>query len=66
MIRIKIKDIIDVVDNEAVLNKEMILLGKYMSRHLLCSLVSAYQVMLPKSVKKLKLILILKLNIIGI
>ena len=47
----KIKDIIDVVDNEAVLNKEMILLGKYMSRHLLCSLVSAYQVMLPKALK---------------
>ena len=47
----KIKDISDVVDNEAVLNKEMILLGKYMSRHLLCSLVSAYQVMLPKALK---------------
>lgn len=47
----KIKDISDVVDDRPVLNKEMILLGKYMSKHLLCSLVSAYQVMLPKALK---------------
>lgn len=47
----KIKDIIDVTDNSPVLNEEMILLGKYMSKTLLCSLVSAYQVMLPKALK---------------
>ena len=47
----KIKDIIDVIDNEPVLNDEMLKLGKYMSDNLLCSLVSAYQVMLPKALK---------------
>lgn len=47
----KIKDIIDVTDSSPVLNEEMILLGKYMSKTLLCSLVSAYQVMLPKALK---------------
>ena len=47
----KIRDIIDVTDSSPVLNEEMILLGKYMSKTLLCSLVSAYQVMLPKALK---------------
>lgn len=47
----KIKDIIDIVDSSPVLNEEMIKLGKYMSENLLCSLVSAYQVMLPKALK---------------
>ena len=47
----KIKDIISVVDKNPVLNKEMIELGKYMSDNLLCSKVSAYQVMLPKALK---------------
>lgn len=47
----KIKDIIDVIDEEPVLNKEMLLLGKYMSDNLLASLSSCYQVMLPKALK---------------
>ena len=47
----KIKDIIDVTDDKPVLNAEMLKLGKYMSEDLLCSLVSAYQVMLPKALK---------------
>ena len=47
----KIKDIIDIVDINPVLNKEMIELGAYMSDNLLCSKVSAYQVMLPKALK---------------
>ena len=47
----KIKDIIDIVDTTPVLNKEMIILGKYMSDNLLCSKVSSYQVMLPKALK---------------
>lgn len=47
----KIKDIIDITDEDPVLNSEMIALGKHMSENLLCSLVSAYQVMLPKALK---------------
>ena len=47
----KIKDIISVIDNNPVLNEEMLKLGKYMSDSLLCSKVSAYQVMLPKALK---------------
>ena len=47
----KIKDIIDITDENPVLNEEMLKLGKYMSENLLCSLVSAYQVMLPKALK---------------
>lgn len=47
----KIKNILEVVDDTPVLNKEMLSLGKYMSDTLLCSLVSAYQVMLPKALK---------------
>lgn len=47
----KIKDILDITDENPVLNEEMLKLGKYMSENLLCSLVSAYQVMLPKALK---------------
>lgn len=47
----KIRNIIDIIDDKPVLNQEMIKLGKYMSDNLLCSLVSTYQVMLPKALK---------------
>ena len=47
----KIKDIIDVVDEEEVLTEELINLGKYMSRKTLSSLISCYQTMLPKALK---------------
>ena len=47
----KIRDIISVIDSVPVLNEEMLKLGKYMSDNLLCSMVSAYQVMLPKALK---------------
>lgn len=47
----KIKDIVGITDEEPVLNSEMLMLGRYMSENLLCSLVSAYQVMLPKALK---------------
>jgi len=47
----KIKDIIEVIDNTPVLNEEMLELGKYMTNNLLCTLSSAYQVMLPKALK---------------
>lgn len=47
----KIKNIISVLDKEPVLTDEMLKLGKYLSDTLLCSKVSAYQVMLPKALK---------------
>lgn len=47
----RLKDIISVIDDEPVLNKEMLLLGRYMSDELLASLSSCYQVMLPKALK---------------
>ena len=47
----KIKDIIDVIDEEEVLTEELINLGKYMSRKTLSSLISCYQTMLPKALK---------------
>src|SRR5574344_1397138 len=47
----EIKDIIDTVDNEPVLNEEMLKLGNYISKKTLCNLISAYQTMLPKNLK---------------
>lgn len=47
----RIKDIINVIDDEPVLNKEMLLLGRYMSDEMITSLSSCYQVMLPKALK---------------
>ena len=47
----ELKDIIDVVDDEPVLNEEMLELGKIISEKTLCTLVSAYQTMLPKALK---------------
>lgn len=47
----KVKDIISIIDNNPVLNKEMLILGKYMQENLLCSQVSCYQAMLPKALK---------------
>ena len=48
---IETKDIIKVVDEVRILNAELIDLGKYMSDTYLCTLISAYQVMLPKALK---------------
>ena len=47
----RLKDIINVIDEKPVLNKEMLLLGRYMSDDLLASLSSCYQAMLPKALK---------------
>ena len=47
----QIKDIIDVVDEEVVLNKELLELGEYISKKTLCTKISAYQTMLPKALK---------------
>lgn len=46
-----VKDIIDVVTKELRLNEEMLELGKYIKEKTLCSLISAYQTMLPTSLK---------------
>lgn len=47
----EVKEIIDVVDEEPVLNGEMLELGKYISKKTLCNLISAYQTMLPAALK---------------
>ncbi len=39
------------IDKEPILNKEMLELGKKIQEYTLCSLISAYQVMLPKALK---------------
>ena len=49
--KINTKDILKVVDEVRILNDELINLGKYMSDTYLCTLISAYQVMLPKALK---------------
>ena len=47
----EIKEIIELIDKEPILNKEMLELGKKIQEYTLCSLISAYQVMLPKALK---------------
>ena len=46
-----LKDIYEVVDSEVILNKELMELGKYIKEKTLCTLISAYQTMLPKALK---------------
>ncbi len=45
------KDIIGIVTRELKLNDELIKLGKYLKDQTLCSLITAYQTMLPTSLK---------------
>ncbi len=47
----EVKDIIKVLDEEPVLNKELLELGKYISKKTLCNLISSYQTMLPTALK---------------
>ena len=47
----KLKDIKDIKDEEEILTKELIELGKYMSKKTLSSLISCLQTMLPKALK---------------
>src|SRR5574344_1190782 len=47
----EIKDIIELIDKEAVLTPELIDLGEFVSKKYLCNLISAYQTMLPKALK---------------
>ena len=46
-----LKDVEEVIDEEAILNKELLDLGKYISQITFSSLISSYQVMLPKALK---------------
>lgn len=47
----ELKEIIDVVDTDVILNEELLLLGKYISDTTLSTLIAAYQAMLPKALK---------------
>ena len=47
----EVLDIIDIVNESFKLNDELISLGEYLKEKTLCSLISAYQTMLPTSLK---------------
>ena len=47
----EIKEIIDVIDQEPILNEELLSLGKKLSDKTVSTLISCYQVMLPKALK---------------
>ncbi len=47
----ELKEIEELVDEDVILNKELLYLGKKIQESTLCSLISAYQVMLPKALK---------------
>ena len=47
----ELKNIIDIIDLEPVLNSEMLELGKYISNKTLCNLITSYQTMLPRALK---------------
>ncbi|MDD5888955.1 MAG: primosomal protein N' [bacterium] len=46
-----LKDIIEIVDSEIILNDELLSLGKEIKKSTLSTLISCYQVMLPKALK---------------
>lgn len=48
---VETKSIISIIDKDAVLNDELLLLGKIMKKETLSTLISCYQVMLPKALK---------------
>ena len=48
---VEVKDILDVIDDEAILNSELLELGKKMQEATLATLISCYQIMLPKALK---------------
>ncbi len=50
----ELRDIIDVVDSDIVLNEELLELGKKIQKSTLATLISCYQVMLPKALKAKK------------
>ena len=47
----ELKEILDVIDENPILNSEMLELGKYISQKTLCNLINAYQTMLPTALK---------------
>lgn len=47
----ELKDIEALIDTEVILNDELLELGKYIKKSTLCTLISAYQAMLPKALK---------------
>lgn len=47
----ELKEIMDVVDMDIILNEELLALGKYISDTTLSTLISCYQAMLPKALK---------------
>ena len=47
----EVRDIVSVIDERAVINEEMMELGKYISLKTLCPLILAYQTMLPRALK---------------
>lgn len=47
----ELKEILELVDEQPILNEEMLKLGKEISNQTLCTLISAYQAMLPKALK---------------
>ena len=47
----ELKEVIDVVDKDIVLNEELLELGKWMQKETISSLMSCYQTMLPKALK---------------
>ncbi len=47
----ELKEIISVIDDKPVINKEMMRLGKYISKKTLSPLITAYQTMLPSALK---------------
>ena len=51
----EVKEIIEVINPELKLNEELIALGKYLSEVTFCTLIKAYQTMLPSSLKVKKI-----------
>ncbi len=47
----ELKEVIDIIDEELILNDELIELGNYIKEETLCPLIMAYQTMLPSSLK---------------
>ena len=46
-----IKDIVEIIDEDVIINEEMMSLGRYIKNKTLCTLISAYQTMLPSALK---------------
>lgn len=47
----ELKEVLNIVDKDIVLDSELLDLGKYMAKETLATLISCYQVMLPKALK---------------